>query len=259
MAIIPIMIWSCELIPEVLGFENQESAEEAFREAYPDIFSVPIERGEEIPSLEDALQEGFMSHHDHEIRMEAVSIPGALIPSNQLLPLLKLLDYSTPQALLVTDEIRSLRRNIGISYLEARAKHSELWPRQCSVTGRGMMEGWVWGEGAFYTKYRWDTLKELQKDYPNKWKTLATFSATPEDDILEWAHNEDILYWTQWEWDESEVLQQVISSGSEIDYFGEINCEECSGLIDATKEAKERFGPDGPEQGLCDCEGEWEL
>ena len=40
LSIIPIMIWSCELIPEVLGFENQESAEEAYRGRIMSAFSV---------------------------------------------------------------------------------------------------------------------------------------------------------------------------------------------------------------------------
>ena len=26
-----------------------------------------------------------------------------------------------------------------------------LWARKCSVTGEGMNDGWLWGDGAFYT------------------------------------------------------------------------------------------------------------
>ena len=36
--------------------------------------------------------------------------------------------------------------------------------RKCSITGELMNEGWVWGDGIFYTKYESDTLKECRRD-----------------------------------------------------------------------------------------------
>ena len=40
------IIWSYGLIPEVQLYESEEAAEQAFREAYSDVFSTPIERNE---------------------------------------------------------------------------------------------------------------------------------------------------------------------------------------------------------------------
>ena len=36
------------------------------------------------------------------------------------------------------------------------------YARKCDVTGEGMNAGWVWGDGAFYTKYEEDTLNECR-------------------------------------------------------------------------------------------------
>ena len=67
----------------------------------------------------------------------------------------------------------------------------ERYARKCNVTGKGMNEGWCWGEGLFYTLTLEDTIKELRKDYPDK-------ADVPDDELLgESVHNE-FLYWTDW-------------------------------------------------------------
>tara|TARA_Y100000004_G_C8858720_1_gene388015 strand:+ start:138 stop:506 length:369 start_codon:yes stop_codon:yes gene_type:complete len=38
------------------------------------------------------------------------------------------------------------------------------YARKCNVTGEGMNEGWVWGEGEFYTSTLDITLSECRKD-----------------------------------------------------------------------------------------------
>lgn len=81
----------------------------------------------------------------------------------------------------------------------------KLWSRQCSVTGEGMNEGWVWGEGAFYTKYEEDTIKELRADYE------SSIGAQTDDELLDWAFNEDLLYFT--EWDDSDDMQYQETNG----------------------------------------------
>ena len=44
---------------------------------------------------------------------------------------------------------------------------TKLWARQCDITKEGMDTGWVWGDGAFYTKYLVDTLFECREDRNN--------------------------------------------------------------------------------------------
>lgn len=78
--------------------------------------------------------------------------------------------------------------------------------RKCDVTGEGMNKGWIWGEGAFYTKYLPDTIKELRKDYPEQ-------SELSEDKLLEWAVEEEFLYHTDWEEEEDyqyELIEGVL-------------------------------------------------
>jgi hypothetical protein len=53
----------------------------------------------------------------------------------------------------------------------------KLWSRRCSVTGEGMNEGWVWGDGVFYTKYLEDTLKECRNDREYIIQDLYSLSA----------------------------------------------------------------------------------
>ncbi len=41
---------------------------------------------------------------------------------------------------------------------------NHLYPRVCSVTGEGMMSGWVFGDGVYYVKHDRDVLKTLRED-----------------------------------------------------------------------------------------------
>ena len=50
-------------------------------------------------------------------------------------------------------KIRNIKRDMNKKYA-----------RVCDITGEGMNEGWVWGDGVFYTKYEKDTLSECRKD-----------------------------------------------------------------------------------------------
>jgi hypothetical protein len=38
------------------------------------------------------------------------------------------------------------------------------YARRCDITGEGMNEGWVWCDGAFYSKYLKDTMTECVND-----------------------------------------------------------------------------------------------
>lgn len=69
------------------------------------------------------------------------------------------------------------------------------YARQCSVTSEGMNSGWVWFDGAFYTKYERDTALELHKDYDKEWESQDW----SDQEIIEFAYEAGVLYWTEWE------------------------------------------------------------
>ena len=75
------------------------------------------------------------------------------------------------------------------------------YARKCDITHEGMNEGWCWGDGSFYTKYELDTVAELRDEFE------SSVGVQTDDELLEWAVKEDILYWTEWE-DEDDFLYQ---------------------------------------------------
>ncbi len=80
----------------------------------------------------------------------------------------------------------------------------ERFARKCDVTGRGMNEGWVWMEGAFYTSTIENTIAELRKDIADgAWDFDEVGSdkllEMSDQELLQYAHDSDILYYTEWE------------------------------------------------------------
>lgn len=97
-----------------------------------------------------------------------------------------------------------------------------LAPRTCSVSGKGMYSGWVWGDGEFYTSTEELTLKELEKDRKDIIETLIYNGYEPTEpemvgpeftavalkvkkgrdisavELLTLAYGLGILYWTEW-------------------------------------------------------------
>lgn len=85
------------------------------------------------------------------------------------------------------------------------------YARTCSVTGKGMNEGWVWLDGEFYTSTQEVTIAELRKDIIDAQKDgdgvlYADWEIDPpqllsmtDDELLKWAYDEEILFWTEWE------------------------------------------------------------
>lgn len=74
-------------------------------------------------------------------------------------------------------------------------KVEDLFPRRCDVTNEGMHEGWVWGDGAFYTAYEEDALKEAKKD---------------EEHIIEALINSDYEAYNEPFGDEIEVFDNIV-------------------------------------------------
>lgn len=69
------------------------------------------------------------------------------------------------------------------------------YARRCSITGEGMNEGWVFGDGEEYAKYEQDAVN-LLKEY---WY-----------ESLEDAYKNNAVYWTSWE-DEDDYQYQMIN------------------------------------------------
>lgn len=80
----------------------------------------------------------------------------------------------------------------------------EKFARRCDITGKGMSEGWVWGDGVFYTSTEELTLQEFRKDIENGsygWLDLPReeLLEMSDQDLLELGLEEDIFYYTEWE------------------------------------------------------------
>ena len=69
------------------------------------------------------------------------------------------------------------------------------YARVCSVTGKGMNDGWVWGNGEFYTSTKEVTITALREEpyYGSEFKSMT------DDEVLQFAFDNDICFWTEWE------------------------------------------------------------
>jgi hypothetical protein len=71
----------------------------------------------------------------------------------------------------------------------------EKFARKCSVTGEGMNEGFVIGDGDFYIKYEKDLITFLRDndEFPRENESLS------DDFIMDEAYNLGEYYYTEWE------------------------------------------------------------
>lgn len=80
----------------------------------------------------------------------------------------------------------------------------EKFARCCDVTGRGMNEGWVWGEGTYYTSTKEVTIAELRSDIQDGAYDFDEVGSDAllklsDDQLLQYAYDNDVLYYTEWE------------------------------------------------------------
>jgi len=103
---------------------------------------------------------------------------------------------------------------------------------KCSITGEGKNEGWVWGDGIFYTKHEKDTLAECRRDregvlfgvdelHPHnvqdmgRWDELveaierAKNNEETDEDLLLIGYQKDYLYYTEWECEEDFQYEEI--------------------------------------------------
>ena len=87
----------------------------------------------------------------------------------------------------------------------------EKYMQRCDVTNRGMNEGWVWFDGTFYTSTKEITIAELRSDikdgaYDFNEVGADKLLAMTDDELLQYAYDQDVLYYTEWEEEPSEDI-----------------------------------------------------
>jgi hypothetical protein len=80
----------------------------------------------------------------------------------------------------------------------------ERYARRCDVTGKGMNEGWVWGEGAYYTSTEEVTIAELRSDisdgaYNFDEMSVDEMLAMTDEELMQYAYDNEVFYYTEWE------------------------------------------------------------
>lgn len=77
------------------------------------------------------------------------------------------------------------KRTLVTTYQDGQQVYEgDKFVNQCDITGEGMNEGWIVGEGDMYIKYESDAIKYC-KD---------TFNMT-----LQEAYDNELMYWTEWD------------------------------------------------------------
>jgi|LakMenEpi03Aug12_release.lakeMendotaPanAssembly.Ray.scaffolds.fasta_scaffold814343_3 hypothetical protein len=67
--------------------------------------------------------------------------------------------------------------------------------RVCSVTGKGMNEGWYFENTGDYTATKEATVQLLREHYPE-------YKDIPDDKLIDVVYDAEGVYWTQWEYEE---------------------------------------------------------
>tara|TARA_R100001163_G_C5011530_1_gene157283 strand:+ start:232 stop:600 length:369 start_codon:yes stop_codon:yes gene_type:complete len=113
------------------------------------------------------------------------------------------------------------------------------YARKCNVTGEGMNEGWVWGEGEFYTSTLDITLSECRKDRDSILNVIindelrcelyeldtvqteddltelknaierAEKNIETDEDLLCIGYHTEYLYYTEWECEEDIQYKEI--------------------------------------------------
>lgn len=95
--------------------------------------------------------------------------------------------------------------------VRAKAYGYKRYARQCSVTGEGMNDGYVFNDNE-YIKHKKDLIKLLRsKDWTaeDEEGNDIPLSLLDDDGLLEWAYNDEIYYWTEWECPEDYEYEEI--------------------------------------------------
>lgn len=81
----------------------------------------------------------------------------------------------------------------------------EKFARRCDVTGRGMNEGYVVGDGERYFSEKEHLLNHLRELDWEDADGNRSQDLTDDEDIMEFFYNEDYYYYTEWEEIDDEI------------------------------------------------------
>jgi hypothetical protein len=75
----------------------------------------------------------------------------------------------------------------------------EKFARRCDITGRGMNEGYVFGDGELCFAEKEDLIKHLRTlEWEDADGNLSQ-DIENDDDLLEYFYNEEMYYYTEWD------------------------------------------------------------
>ena len=74
----------------------------------------------------------------------------------------------------------------------------EKFARKCDVTGRGMNEGYVVGDGELYFAEKEDLIKHLRTLNWEDCDGNSSLDVVEDDDLMEFFYNEDYYWYTEW-------------------------------------------------------------
>lgn len=113
---------------------------------------------------------------------------------------------------------------------------SELYPRRCDITGKGMAQGWCIGEGCLYIAQESDCIAYCSENYN---QTIEQAYACGdcrycEEGFLESCEGGDRLYWTEWAQDDAEYIGEAWNAEGVL-----YTLSECGKFWDISKEAQQ--------------------
>ena len=106
-------------------------------------------------------------------------------------------------------------------------KETIYWARKCDISGKGMNEGYCINDGGMYIKYEKDMVEWLRSkdwEFENEYGLIINVAKLDDYELLEWAFNDEVFYWT--EWFEKEDVQYKEIGGKLIKEDGN-NCRRC--------------------------------
>jgi hypothetical protein len=94
--------------------------------------------------------------------------------------------------------------------VRAKAYGYKRYARQCSVTQKGMNEGWINENDLVYFKHKSDVVKHIKELMIEETKqTGHQFFIESTDDILEIGYNHYGVYYTEWECTEDYQYEEI--------------------------------------------------
>lgn len=95
----------------------------------------------------------------------------------------------------------------------------EKFARKCDKTGKGMNQGFCVGDGEFYFSEEKFLIEWLRtQDFVTaEGKKANSFS---DEDLKEWAYNDEVYYWTEWNVEDDEDDTHYDEAGNLYDENG---------------------------------------